>query len=190
MPALCFVDTETTSLDRHKRVAWEIAMVRREEDGSEKRIEFQMELTNREVNNADPVSLDIGGFDERYDEVAAYSRKTAAALIAEYTHEAILVGRQVHFDADNLSDILEGQGQYPTWNYRLFDVMTLAKGYLLNHDNITNVSDSVVELFDGGSERLAEWLGVNPSDFASHTAMGDVEYDMAVYDAIQEAVYG
>lgn len=187
MTAYCFVDTETTSLNRHTRVAWEIALCRRE-DGKEKRIEFQIELTNREINQADQESLDIGGFDERYNDVSAFSRRSAAALIREYTAGTVLVGRQIQFDADNLLDILEsveGQLDTPPWSHKMLDIGTLVKGYLfgVNRDVVLDEEGEYDHLV---GHEIYKTLDVNEEDFAMHSAMGDVEYDMAVFDALMD----
>lgn len=178
MTALCFVDTETTSLDPHTRVAWDVGLIRREEDGTEKRTSFFVELTNREFIAADSVSLEIGRYDERYDPVEAISKRSAAAIIAEYTDDAVLAAATPDFDALGLQNILEAAGLSPKWHYKLLDVTTFANGVLFALGKI-----EVGELWPSSLGNVAEWLGVDVNESARHTALGDAEYHMAVYDA-------
>lgn len=178
MTALCFVDTETTSLDPHTRVAWDVALIRREEDGTEKRTSFFVELTNREFVAADSVSLEIGNYDERYDPLEAISKRSAAAIIAEYTDGAVLAAATPDFDALGLANILEAAGLQPKWHYKLLDVTTFANGVLLANGEI-----EADNLWPSSLGTVAEILGVTTSETARHTALGDAEYHMDVYDA-------
>ena len=178
MTAICFVDTETTSLDPHTRVAWDVGLIRREEDGSEKRTQFFVELTNREFIAADSTSLEIGNYDERYDPLEAISKRAAAALIAEYTDDAVLAAATPDFDALGLANILEAAGLQPKWHYKLLDVTTFASGVLLAKGVWTEDT-----LWPSSLGECVEELQVEVSDSARHTALGDAELHMAVYDA-------
>ena len=178
MTALCFVDTETTSLDPHTRVAWDVALIRREDDGTEKRRQFFVELTNREFIAADSTSLEIGGYDERYDPVEAISKRSAAAIIAEFTDDAVLAAATPDFDAHGLATILEAAGLQPKWHYKLLDVTTFANGVLL-----AKGIPPEDELWPSSLGNVGEWLDVEVSESTRHTAMGDAEYHMAVFDA-------
>ena len=175
---ICFVDTETTSLDPHTRVAWDVGLIRRNSDGVEKRTSFFVELTNREFIAADPTSLEIGNYDERYDPVEAISKRSAAAFIAEYTDGTVLAAATPDFDALGLQNILEAAGLQAQWHYKLLDVTTFANGVLLAKDEI-----QVGQLWPSSLGNVADLLGVEVSDSARHTALGDAEYHMAVYDA-------
>lgn len=175
---LCFVDTETTSLDPHTRVAWDVALIRRNPDGTEKRREFMVELTNREFVAADPTSLEIGGYDDRYDPVEAISKRSAAAIIADLTDGAVLASATPDFDAHGLANILEAAGLQPKWHYKLLDVTTFASGVLLGKQVWTDDT-----LWPSSLGECIDEFGIDVSNFARHTAMGDAELHMAVYDA-------
>lgn len=178
MTAICFVDTETTSLDPHTRVAWDVGLIRREEDGSEKRTQFFVELTNREFIAADSTSLEIGNYDERYDPLEAISKRSAAALIAEYTDGAVLAAATPDFDALGLANILEAAGLQPKWHYKLLDVTTFANGVLLAKGQM-----DIDEAWPSSLGYVTGRLGIEVNEFPRHEALGDAELHMAVYDA-------
>ena len=178
MTALCFVDTETTSLDPHTRVAWDVGLIRREEDGTEKRANFFVELTNREFVAADSTSLEIGNYDDRYDPLEAISKRSAAAIIAEYTDGAILLAATPDFDALGLANILEAAGLKPQWHYKITDVTTWATGILLAKHVIDEEDTLPTSLGN-----CVEWLGIDQLNIDRHTAAGDAELHMMVWDA-------
>lgn len=184
---LCFVDTETTSLDPHTRVAWEIAMTRIEPDGERRSIDFQIELTNRELALADNESLDIGGYDERYDPIAAISRRTAVNHVLSFTDGAYLVGRQPEFDEHNLRALVEAAAQTPTWSRRVVNLRHLVMGYALSgaYDLTANDLEAIDIDFSYSSVVKSLW-DITNTDFALHTAAGDVEYDVAVWEVLTE----
>jgi DNA polymerase III epsilon subunit-like protein len=176
---LCFVDTETTSLDPHTRAVWEVGLIRREPNGTEKRREFQVELTNREFVLADSQSLEIGNYDERYDPVEAISKRSAAAIIAEFTDGAHLVGMCPDFDAHGLRLILQAAGLEPKWYYQLIDVDTFAQGVFLAKNDAEKYSNWPVN-----TDGICEELGVTIDESVRHTAMGDAEWTKDMFDAV------
>lgn len=186
MTDISFVDTETTSLDPHTRVAWDVGLIRRNADGTEKRTSFFVELSNREFISADPVSLEIGNYDERYDPLEALSKRSAAALIAEYTDNTVLAASTPDFDALGLANILEAAGLKPQWHYKFLPIDPFATGVLLAKGVWTNPDN----LWPSHLGECAEALDVDISDSARHTAMGDAEYHMAVYDAAVKFAIG
>lgn len=64
MTPIVFLDTETTSL-RPDRWAWEVAMIRRDDDG-ERECRFFVALVDIGLQDADPFSLSVGRFWERH----------------------------------------------------------------------------------------------------------------------------
>jgi len=71
------------------------------------------------------------------------------------------------------------------WHYHLIDVENLAVGYLFGRHPVTQalkVPDPVLAL-PWDSDRLSEQVGVTPPTDERHTAMGDVRWAMALYDA-------
>lgn len=173
---LCFIDTETTSLNPHTRVAWEVALIRVTPEGDVKRKVFQVELTNRETAQADPESLEICGFDDRYDPLEAHSRQDAARFIREFTDDAIVLGMVPDFDTLGLQNILDYVGDLGQWYYQLVDVDNVAFGMLraLGYDLSLPVdTDAVLGI-----------LGINAEDYEKHTALGDAELTMDYFYAV------
>lgn len=180
---LCFIDTETTELNPHTRAVWEVALIRREPDGSEKRKEFFVELTNRELALASQESLEIGGFDDRYDPLEAFSKRTAAAIIRDFTDGAHLVGMVPDFDAygfQSIFDAVEGEYSKPGYHYQFIDVDTLAKGVFLAKKG----TDDNKVWWPVDTDALTSYLGVEIEEADRHTAMGDADWTMRYYDAV------
>ena len=72
---IVFLDTETTSL-RHDRRAWEIAMIRREVDGTEAETHLFVDVS---IANADQRALAIGGYFDRHPKHAADRKRPPIA---------------------------------------------------------------------------------------------------------------
>ncbi|QYB01458.1 hypothetical protein I1A62_29950 [Rhodococcus sp. USK10] len=60
---LVFVDTETTGLHPDTRRPWEIALIRRDDQGD---TEYLFQVTDVDLSHADPKSLEIGRFHDRH----------------------------------------------------------------------------------------------------------------------------
>ncbi|SRR6266496_2429773 len=184
--ALAFVDTETTGV-HPGRHAWEIAIIRREEDGKERVANYMLPV---DLSNADPFGLKIGGFYDRHPQGRYLSRKTsipaagltslpqAAEWVAQFTHGAHLVGAVPNFDSEVLDKLLRSQGLIPAWHYHLIDVEALAVGYLSARHGVP------VDL-PWKSDALSQACGVSPpTEEERHTAEGDARWAMRWYDAI------
>lgn len=171
------IDTETTSLDPYNRVIWEIGMVKITPEGGTDSRDFQVELTQREIDNADPVSLEIGGFDERYNAYSALSRRTVANYVHDYTDGCYVAGICVDFDVRTLTDLLHSHGLQAPWAYHVLDVRTLAVGYLRGKGSSIP--------FPSTQDNVATELGIDViSEAARHTALGDAEYGAAMLLAV------
>lgn len=183
---LAFVDTETTSLDRRTGEIWEVAIVRRDPDGTEQSYEARW---YPDLRHADPISLGMNGF---YDRVppqgkaldrADYGRtghgweETDLPAIAErirvLTAGATLLGMVPSFDEVRLERFLRGWNVVPTWHYQPIDVEALIAGHL-----------GVQPTYDSGD--LSRAIGIDPEDYPRHTAMGDVRWTIACYDTLFE----
>ena len=66
----------------------------------------------------------------------------------------------------------------PKWNYRLMDVGNLIVGFLAGQGN------SVGSLQPWDHDSLSNLIGIDPTSFARHTAMGDVLWTEAIFDKI------
>lgn len=183
MRPIVFLDTETTSLGP-KREAWEVAMIRRDDQG-EKEISFF--IADLRLDQADLMSLKVGGFYDRYPlsqlgdplpEELIYSWN-AAKLVEEWTRDAFIVGAVPNFDTEVLARLLRKNDLLPAWHYHLRDVEAMAVGYLAARGGVGNVAG------DWKSDDLSRACGVEPpSDEERHTALGDARWAARWHDAI------
>jgi len=163
---LVFLDLETTGLDPRTDQVWEFAAIRREVDGAETRHHaFVRHPEHLRDSLPEPFRSDAA---RRYDPTAALSRDTFADLLGTVlAGKPRLVGACPWFDAGFLAECV----LRPTWSHRLIDVETLAAGKL---GRLVN-----------GLADAAQAFGIDhPS---AHTAMGDAETAMKVYDAVMGA---
>jgi hypothetical protein len=181
---LCFVDTETTSLDRYTREVWEVGMVRREPDGSQ--TSYEVLVAGVDLSEANPVSLKIGRFYDRYDMnhaarkhllIVGHSTKYAipedvARNVERMTRGAHLIGAVPSFEDTSLAPLLKRHQLAPAWHYHLVCIGNVLAGYF-----------GVVPPYS--SDELSMRIGVDPAQFERHTAMGDVRWVMAQWDAWQ-----
>lgn len=194
---LVFLDTETDGLGP-RRHAWEIAMVRREPDGTERETQFFLPL---DASNAESGALNIGRFYERHPQGVALSRMPtppaqwgvlsdvtpatlghrpaaptltpvpkAARVIAQWTFGATIVGANPAFDVHIIERMLRGNGYEPRWHYRTRDVEAMVC--------------AITEPDMGGLAACANAMGVEVDPKLEHTAMGDVRVVMGIWDAI------
>jgi len=175
MTPLVFVDCETDGLHPGRR-AWEIAMIRRDDDGER---ECRMFLP-LDLKFADPAALKIGGFWDRHPAGRKISGKPeqpcepvtsvhdAAKKVMAWTFGAHLIGANPAFDAQVLERLLRSEGYMPQWHYRLIDVEALTSG--------------AFHRIVGGLAACMETLHLQQDD--AHTALGDARAARAVYDAV------
>ena len=159
---LVFLDLETTGLDPARDQVWEFAAIRREADGTEARHHaFVRHYRRRHDDMPERFRVDL---EARCDPDAAIHIAEFQALLAEVlAGMPRIVGACPWFDTGFLAQYVR-----PCWSHRLIDVETLAAG----HQG---------RLMDGLADAAAS-LGIeNP---AAHTAMGDAETAMRIYDAV------
>lgn len=200
MTAVVFLDTETTGLELDADV-WELAAIRREPDGKETSLHlfiehdldkcrrlpdpFQADHRKRfpRIDPHDPDPLTDG----HISPVAArsYAGYALGKLLADRPH---LVGAVPDFDAWRLEPILQEAGMTERWHYHLIDVETLVVGFL--HGRYGTFTGPPVEAegeaiqLPWDSNKLSLAVGVDPALFARHTAMGDVLWAQALFDAV------
>lgn len=194
MPII-FCDTETTSLSAEDGEIWEFAGIRREPDGTETQLEFQIEC---DLGKADPASLNIGRYYERFGlkgywdpsiddkgnfirlpegEVVS-SKFDAAKLISDFTRGATLIGNVISFDSERMERLLRGWNQCPGWHYHVIDLEPVIAGYAL--------ARGVPFDLPYKSSELSKWVGVEPPKEGKglHTALGDALWVKEMWDAI------
>ena len=159
---LVFLDLETTGLNPRTDDVWEFAAIRREADGSETRYhEFVKHDELLRDNLPEPFRSDA---ERRFNWEAAISRRVFDVLLGTVlAGKPRIVGACPWFDVGFLASYVE-----PTWSHRLVDVEALAAGKL---GRLVN-----------GLADAAQALGIDHP--AAHTAMGDAETAMRVYDAV------
>lgn len=124
-----------------------------------------------------------------------------ADRFAALTEGATWVGAVPDFDATRFLDpLLRKWGACPSWGYHLIDVETLAAGALMKFTSDLRDGRANLMVDDGeidrqraiarppwNSEDLSRTVGVDPGQFDRHTALGDCEWSLAIYDAVMGA---
>lgn len=183
---LVFMDTETTGIHPGRR-AWEIAMIRREIDGSEKEILIQ--IRDIDLSNADPFGLAVGKFYERYyyadgrvdPRTKLMLEVDAAQFIWMFTKGAHIVGAIPSFDTETLDTMLRRHKLLPAWHYHIIDVEALAIGFLQGSSDFDRKKFNL----PWKSKELSEAIGVSPpTEDELHTALGDARWAMRTYDRV------
>lgn len=178
MSALIFMDTETTGLSLDDDV-WEFAAIRREPDGSETRTHLFIHHDPAKAAKLPP--LFFADYSTRYDAEQAVNIEDAAHRIADLFHDRPhVVGAVPNFDTERLAVLLNRFGRRPGWHYHLIDVENLAVGYL------AGTGGSIP--LPWNSDDLSRACGVEPPAVGRHTAMGDAEWAMALYDKVMDGV--
>ena len=191
MTGVCFCDTETTALDRDILQVWEVALIT-EAEGE------QVWHLPVDLSRADPKSLEMNGFTERYNDWDTPANERPFMLwefareFALYTRGLTLVGANPAFDERALWKLLRDNGECPLWHYRTICVETLAAGYL--RAKYKGYEDSPNE--EAREKALActtiPWkhadlvraLDLNPDDFDRHSALGDARLVKAVWQKV------
>lgn len=194
MTDLCFMDTETLGLDPDAPI-WEFAAVRRFAHGIEDRTEFRIRHDPAHWLDDFPAEF-RADYDARYTPHDAMDPFEAAVMISIFTRGAHIIGAVPSFDTERLAKLLHRHGIEPGWHYHLIDVENVVVGWL--HGVAARAIDEA--RMRGGdpdpaligrhleppwkSDELSRAVGVNPEDYARHTAMGDVQWAMAQWDIV------
>lgn len=199
---LIFLDCETTGLDPYRHDIWEVAAVRRDVDGTER--EYHA-FVDHDVSQADALPDSF-----RLDHVARYQAEVALppgvmvrqladfiGVTEDYGKRAHIVGAVPSFDTERLGLLFDAFSVPVPWHHHLIDVEVLAAGYLVGyaHGSFDASGQTEVAAEDSrrahleasppwDSGRLSSLVGVDPDDFERHTALGDVRWAMAIYDAV------
>jgi hypothetical protein len=177
MTDLVFMDIETLGLDPLAPI-WEFAAIRRYSDKKygEKTFRFFIDHDPGPWLKNLPLQF-RKDYEARYDPELAITAWDASLEIAKATNHAYVVGAVPSFDTIRVELLLNRVGCEAKWHYHLIDVENLAAGMLAGRGLLR-------EEPPWKSDELSMAIGVDPEKFARHTALGDVLWVKAQYDAI------
>jgi DNA polymerase III epsilon subunit-like protein len=182
-------DIETTGLDPIRHDVWEVAVKRRDLDGSITRRLWQIRPASLRI--ADPEGLEKNRYAERMvvpDDVDALDMTPTltggrpeplgfmdvARQIHDTLTDTVMIGSNSHFDASFLHRLIQVRDD--AWHYRPVCVVTHAAGALAGAGHAMPVP--------WRSHDISRALGVEPpAPDVAHTAMGDAEWALELWDA-------
>lgn len=192
--SLIFIDTETTGLALTDDI-WEFAGIRRYPDGQEKRLHLFIEHDWNRCKHL-PESFKSDHLARFPGHGQATSQPTAAQEIADFMAKdddgsaPHIVGAVPNFDTERLLKLLANFSRPWSAHYHLIDVENLAVGYIAGVGQQA-VNDGAVAAIDlariappWDSDGLSIAIGVKPPTNLRHTAMGDAQWAMAIYDRV------
>jgi len=176
MTDLCFLDTECLGLHPDAPV-WEFAAIRVYDNGVQRSVRLFIEHSSKGWLRtlAEPFRSD---YIQRYDADKAFDELRAAAVIDDITAGAHIVGAVPNFDTERLAKLLWRNSIAPRWHYHLIDVENLAVGYLAKSNK------GLAPPWK--SDDLSKAIGIDPTQYNRHTAMGDVLWVKAQWDVIMK----
>ncbi|WP_216651520.1 hypothetical protein [Actinomadura litoris] len=197
---IAFVDTETTGLSLDDDI-WEFAAIIREPDGTEH--EHHMFIQHDYAKCSALPEPFLSDHRARFapGEAAKPQAKAAREIAEILSGHPHIVGAVPNFDTERIAILLRRHGLEPGWHYHLIDVEAMAVGWAhgvfrqcadqlaargLPHD-VVDQGPTLVTALPWNSDLLSGALGVDPGAFDRHTAMGDVRWVRAQYDAMTKA---
>ncbi len=178
---IAFTDTETLGLDPDKHAIWEVGLVlydpeRRTVEGEHL---WQIVVDGEQVAAGDPIGMEIGGFDKRYDSTTASVPDRFLAEFIALTTGAHLAGAVVSFDEERLRRMALRHGHKPGWHYHIIDVEAMALGALAAHGESFPLPWK--------SDPLSARFGVEVSEDDRHTALGDARWALRLFQSLAPA---
>ena len=192
MSDLVFMDTETLGLELDSPI-WEFAAIRREPGGQESRLHMFIN------HNPARMSIDLpesfrADYEKRWQaakdgSLVAQPHNAALRIVEFMRGRPTVVGAVPDFDTVRISRQLLQPAQYDDpWHYHLVDVENVIVGYLAGHlwalrpDRAAKWREQLMPPWS--SDGLSSAVGVDPEQFERHTALGDVRWVMAQWDAV------
>lgn len=175
-PPLLFLDIECIGLDIDAPI-WDLGAILVDEQGKvfpDLRVNLMIKHDPGDRVRDLPQSFQ-DDYRSRYDEKMAMEPLfVMQRLLALITPGTVVCGSNPHFDMERiqrLADILQF-GALP-WHYHPEDIPTLARGWLNGK--------GIFPAPPWKSDFISQACGVDVRDFDRHTAMGDVEWTLALW---------
>lgn len=169
---IVFLDTETLGLERTAPI-WEFAAVRLHRFGAVPDASLQFQIVHQQGAWLESLpELFVADYQDRYDAGTAWLPNFAAREIRDFTADAVIAGSNPAFDMERIDLLMAGAGLRPHWHYHPLDIPSMVAGYFTS--GVPNVTPLTWRSSD-----LSRLIGVEPDDFARHTAMGDVQWCLA-----------
>jgi hypothetical protein len=207
MRPVLIVDCETTSLTPDYAtgagVIWELAVIEHAENRE------RLWRMKPDLVAADAAALSVGRYYERTAGMCStctpdrahdlarpeltlrdpeWSEPPAlAAEVAPLLDGATIIAANPAFDAGFLAAFLARYGQAATWHYRLRDIGSMAAGYLArgyDPEHAGQEASPQIPALDASTDEHALALGIDPTGFDRHTALGDCRLVQAMLDVI------
>ena len=183
MSDIVFMDTETLGTHIDAPI-WEFAAIRRSIGTIGEVVERELHIFIHHYakpwltgDDALPERFQVD-YRERFDAGAAYGKSGAAEVISGFlAGKPHIVGAVPNFDTERISHQLLRPSHIPDpWHYHLIDVENVVAGYI--------AATAFPILPPWKSDELSAAIGVDPEQFDRHTAMGDVQWVRAQWDAV------
>jgi DNA polymerase III epsilon subunit-like protein len=183
---LAFVDCETTRLSPKHGDAWEIAVIRRREDGVDSEYLWQI---RPDLTTADPEALRISTFNERFavpddwDAIECFPHGPPLKMnvpemlfdLQDALDNAVWIGSNPGFDVAFVNKLLWAHGRKQVWHYRPYDIVQLAA---------MKVGFEAAGPLPWSSRTLSRAVGVEPPCDDAHQALIDARHVRDMYDAV------
>lgn len=177
-------DTETDGLHRD-RLPWEVALIvpRDGQVAARRWRTIHLFIDSLDPVTSDPVALKIGRWHERYPHDAPVVQpgdtpplgegevvhaEVAAKIIQAVTRDAWIVGANPAFDMGAMQNLMALVGLEPSWRYRPVCV----ENYV--------AAQQRPPIMPRGLAKTAELVGIDPTPYEAHTAVGDARLTLSV----------
>lgn len=188
---IAFLDVETTGLHPTEHDIWEVGLILDPPTPVlfAQQLGFMFEPAGEylwqlpvSLAKADLIGLNIGQFNTRYKPADTTDPGHFAYQFSQLTWGRHIIGAVPSFDTERLGTLLRANGQAAGWHYQPIDFETLIVGWLRAQGSRLQDGD-LLEL-PWNSNDLSRAVGVDPTQFDRHTALGDCQWAKACWHAV------